>query len=281
MWRYLQRNAVENNLFMLNTNSKDLVDFSIDKYMAMDREDPNFQIYRSKVINEAKENIWFYFRELVVVPDETSLTGYKHFELTPKSMMLIYLYQKKKSFININNDEELCLYFLWNLHKSLYNTDLVLVNNNDKVTQISDVIKNYIAQMQCPVPFGSTQIMSDGLPHFLNCGLSRFSKQYCLNRQVILMELIDQMYDNYMKRNDWVESTRSLFVLENDLPTLSYSYILNSITDKCRFYLNGRTDPSSIDTITLNNFLQICYPYADTSMYDITDDTDLSSIYLI
>ena len=141
MWRYLQRNNVENNLFMLETKRKDLIDFSIEKYMSMDRDHPSFLIHRSKVIEEAKENIWFYFRELVMVPDETSITGYKHFELTPEFMMMIYLYDKQKSFINLNTDNDQCLHFLWNIHQSLHESDMVLVNNYDKTIEISKNVK--------------------------------------------------------------------------------------------------------------------------------------------
>ena len=106
MWRYLQRSNIENNLFMLQTHDKNLIDFSIEKYQSMDKDEPEFLEYRARIVNEVRENIWFYFRELVMVPDETSITGYKHFELSPESMMMIYLYTNHKSFINLNNDNE-------------------------------------------------------------------------------------------------------------------------------------------------------------------------------
>ena len=279
MWRYLQRNHVQNNLFMLQTISNELVDFSIEKYNAMDREDPMYLIYRSKIIDEAKNNIWFYFRELVVVPDETSLTGYKHFELTPEAMAMIYLYDTKKSFA-LNSEQDLCLYFLWNLHRSKFNTDLVLVNDLDNMANISNEVKTHIAHMRCHVPFGSTQALSDDQNHYLLCNIKTFSNLYLQNNSIDFLQTVNTTYNHYCKKNTWAESFDALFILEKDVPLITYSYMINLIKSGFKLYLNRRENESSIDTIILYNFLNTIFPKFDTSIYD-KKDTELNSLYLI
>lgn len=280
MWRYLQRNYVENNLFMLQTISNDLIDFSIEKYRSMNRDDPTFLIYRSKVIEEAKNNIWFYFRELVMIPDETSLSGYKHFELTPESMAMIYLYDKMKSFIIINPDDNLCLNFIWNLHKSKMNTDLVLINNIDKINEISNDIKKHIAHMECHVPFGSTQIMSDSDQHLVSCNLKSFTDLYLKNNSIDFQSYIHEIYNNYFQKNPWADGFYSLFILEKDMPLITYSYVINLINSGFQIYLNGIENKDSIDKIILDNFLNSSFPKIDTSIYD-KEDLSLNCLYLI
>ena len=279
MWRYLQRNYVENNLFMLQTNSPDLVDFSIEKYRSFDKDDPMFQIYRSKVIQEAKENIWFYFRELAVMPDETSITGYKRFELTPESMMMIYLYDKNKSFINMTADNTFYLHYLWNRTSSLYNNDLVMVNDIDTATAISTNIKKVIANMPIQVPFGSTQVISDNIDHFIVCDLRSFREFYLHQKYKSFDMYVFDKSEKYLTNIPWVDRPVPIFILENDLSLLAYSHILELNHGEV-FYFNNISNPDSMDKIILDKFLKMIYPKADTSIYD-TNDINLSSLYLI
>ena len=282
MWRYLQRNNIENNLFMLQTIRKELVDFTIDKYNSMDKESPSFLTLKSNVIDEVKENIWFYFRELVMVPDDSSVTGYKHFELTPKSMMMIYLYQKNKSFININTDDEICLYFLWNYHKSLYNKDLVLTNSLTKNEEISLDIKKHISHMSCQVPLGSTQAISDGIDHSILCTLPAFMNFY-FNKECgcIFIDEINKKVNMNIVKNNWVENNCGIFILEKDIPIIAYSYIISLINDnRYRLYLNGIENKNSMDKYILDNFLCAYFTFAESELYDM-DKSDLNCLYLI
>lgn len=279
MWRYLQRHYVENNLFMLQTNSPDLVDFSIEKYRSFDKDDPTFPIYRSKVIQEAKENIWFYFRELAVMPDPTSITGYKQFELTPESMMMIYLYDKNKSFINMNTYNTFDLHYLWNRTHSLYNNDLVMVNNIDNAINISNQIRKVIANMPIQVPFGSTQVMSDDINHFIVCNMKSFQEFYLHQKYKSFDMRVFEESEKYLTSNPWVNRPVPIFILENDLPLLAYSHILELNHGEV-FYLNTIANNNSTDKIILDKFLKMMYPKADTSIYD-TNELNLSSLYLI
>lgn len=280
MWRYLQRYGISNNLFMLQTHDADLVDFSIDKYQMMDREDPSFKIYREKVIQEAKNNIWFYFRELIMVPTDHTMTEYKHFELTPEYMMMIYLYDKKKSFINLVGHNTLCLQFIWNLHRSLYSGDLVLTNNYDEINEISNNIKKYIANMPCQVPFGGTQAISDGIAHSIICNLEAFKLYYIRNGNMGLQASIYDRYRNCCHQNNETEYTKSLFILEKDMPIITYSYIAPLLKERYRLYINCPENLNMVDSTMLNNFLKGCFALAYDGLYDI-DDTVLNDLYLI
>ena len=279
MWRYLQRENIENNLFMLQTHDKDLVDFSIEKYKSMDREDPNFLIYKYKIIEEAKSNIWFYFRELLVMPDENG--GYKPFELNPCSMMMIYLYTKGKSFINTDLiHSSLTLQFLWNYHKSLYNTDIVLVNNLDSIDKISNDIKKHIAHMECQVPLGSSQIISDNRYHYIMSNLDSFNNYYNKKDsedELYFIKTIRSYIKERLINNFGVESlSYRIFILESDMSIIPYAQ-LDTITD-LRLCLNA------MDTsITGSNILYESFKYnnlANSKIYDIKDDI-LDRFYVI
>ena len=279
MWRHLQKYKIENNLFMLQVLDDGLVDFSIEKYMSMDRDDPTFQIYRNRVIEEARNNIWFYFRELVMVPDEESLSGYKHFELSPATMLMIYLYDKKASFITANGHHDICLKLLWNLHKSKTNTDLVLVNDFSKMEMIETDMKKCIANMRCHIPFGSSQILSDNIEHRLSCNTTSIKNLYLQNSRIYFKDIIDSIYKKYMQGNSWVTGLNSIFILENDMPLITYSYVLDLVNHGYRLYLSG-ISIDNIDRLALNNFLNMYIPYADTSIYDI-NERDMKSLYVI
>lgn len=280
MWRFLQRNKIQNNLFMLQTNRKELVDFSIEKFQSMDREDPYFAIYKSMIIEEIKENIWFYFRELVVIPDETSLTGYSHFELTQENMLMIYLYDKQKSFINFKSENELCLQFLWNRYSSIYNNDIVLINNHDIVKELSDDMRKHIASMECQIPLGSNQIISDHTNRYITCNEKAFNNHYFINRNYNLIDDIKYVYNTYAQRNSWIEEPLTIFILEKDMPLITYSCVIKDFNrNKYNLYLNG-IDNNSIDRSVLKNFLSGYFTSASSIIYDM-DDNDLHSMYLI
>jgi len=278
MWRYLQRENVENNLFMLQTHSKNLVDFSIEKYKSMDKEDPNFLIYRSKIIEEAKNNIWFYFRELVVVPDENG--GYKPFELNPSSMMMIYLYEKGISFINTDlNDGALTLQFLWNYHKSLYNTDIVLVHNLESVDKISSDIKKHIAHMECQVPLGSSQIMSDNRYRYVISNFNSFKKYYNkkeFDEELYYIKTLRSFIKERLINNLGTESTYRIFILETDMCNLSYAQL--DTADDLKVCMNiMKKDRVGSDVV----YKSIEYKEKATSkVYDTRDD-ELNKFYVI
>lgn len=283
MWRYLQRHNIENNLFMLETKHKELVDFSIEKYYEYLNEPDrvNYERYKSLIIEEVKQNIWFYFRELAVVPDEDSFTGYKQFELTPENMLMIYLYDNNKSFINFKPENDACLQLLWNRHVSLINNDIVLVNNNDAITEISDNVRKCIANMEVQVPIGSNQVISDHTNRYITCGNeSIFKKYYFKSMQHDLIKSIDNIYSTFAQGNPWVKNDKTIFILENDMTIITYSCIIKYFNnDNYKFYLNGIHN-DSIDSILLKSFITGYYTQVNYNIYDIKKD-NMENVYII
>ena len=104
-WHYLQDNGVENNSFMLELKNKKLIDFSYEKFMNEERTKEETIELREMILNEVKENIWFFFREIVRIPNPVSSHYYNNemessrFVLTPITMAMIYLYDNSQDFI--------------------------------------------------------------------------------------------------------------------------------------------------------------------------------------
>lgn len=100
MREYLQDNNIENNLFMLETKDNDLIGIDIyDKLIHLEGEDR--YLFLRKVLDECKENIWFYFREIVHIPNILAYTNdtatYENggmFILNQYFMDIIYTYSK-------------------------------------------------------------------------------------------------------------------------------------------------------------------------------------------
>jgi hypothetical protein len=76
-------------------------------------------------------------------------------------------------------------------------------------------------------------------------------------------------------------NNNSIFILENDLPLIVYSYILDYIKSY-NLYLNGISNSNiiNIEYTTFYNFINLLYPFADDSFYDINPDS-LEKLYLI
>lgn len=146
----LQDNNVENCFFMNETLDKDLVDVNVyqmlDKYRN-DTKKKNALIAKVKI--ECEKNIWYYFREVVRIPDRYHIlandnTGLSKYSLTDSMCKMIYLYNNGLSTVIICNDENeylsyitlVCLaireeFFL--THTIDYETStIVFGNHNDK-----------------------------------------------------------------------------------------------------------------------------------------------------
>ena len=82
MHQYLQDMGIRNNKFMLVLLDPDLA--RIDPY------DPNLStVYKTKVLKECLFNPWYFFREVVRIPDSGQNNGIK-FELTRGNMALLF-----------------------------------------------------------------------------------------------------------------------------------------------------------------------------------------------
>lgn len=103
----LQDAGIENCFFMNETINKDLVD--IDVYQTIDkyRNDPKKKAaFISRVQMECEKNIWYFFREVVRIPDEYHIiakdsTGLSRYPLTDDMCKLIYMYDHGLSPVSI------------------------------------------------------------------------------------------------------------------------------------------------------------------------------------
>lgn len=102
-WRFLQDKNIYNNDFMLQLNDETLQGFELsDIDQIEDAKERNELI--QKVLTECKNNIWFFFREIVRIGNGvTNSIGFhendSRFILSPLSAKLIYLYDKNQNFI--------------------------------------------------------------------------------------------------------------------------------------------------------------------------------------
>ena len=174
----------------------------------------------------------------------------------------------------------MCLHFIWNLHKSLYNTDLILTNNIDVIEAISNNMKKHIANMRVQVPFGSTQAISDSNLHALLCNLESFKFYYNNDRYYSLSNIVLSRYNDFYQKNLITDDSRAIFILEKDMPLITYSFIHELLENGCVVYFNAREDYNSMDTKILYNFLKGYFPLADDSIYD-KNELELNRLYLI
>lgn len=102
MWHHLQDKNIENNIFMLRLDDKSLIDFDVSQLYTDDKEKRTKLL--EKVVNECKNNIWFFFREVVRIPNILSMdVGWKsntiRFVLNKDLLILIYAYEHKFSIL--------------------------------------------------------------------------------------------------------------------------------------------------------------------------------------
>ena len=82
MHRYLKDSGIENNKFMLVLLDPDLA--------RIDPHDPNLnRLMKQKVLRECIYNPWYFFREVVRIPDSGQATGVK-FELSRGNLALLF-----------------------------------------------------------------------------------------------------------------------------------------------------------------------------------------------
>lgn len=262
MWHYLQRNNIRNNIFMLGTNNSSLVDFSLDKWSSFPRntsDDYKFiESFKHKLINEIYDNIWFYFREIVLVPDKNKQNKFINFTLTPKTMMMIYLYINNKSYIinNIDDDVLITQYYLWVYNRQFKNNDMILTNNVNNTNDIIKKISCLILNSHSPVPFGINSMITDSIERCIFVNKETFIDSFNFDNY------LNKKYKTSISNNEWISKNKVLFTLDdNNIDIYDKLSIPNS---KYTLYLLG------------NNNINV--KKADVSIYD---KTVLEDIYLI
>lgn len=97
--------SVNNYEFMLKVYDPDLVDFDLDSYLQLIHGTDEsvarlaYNTIGQKITEEVKNNIWFFFREILRVNN-----GMNQFHLTEKSMRMIFAYANGKNVIDFSGD---------------------------------------------------------------------------------------------------------------------------------------------------------------------------------
>ena len=158
--KYLEDSGVSNNKFMLVLLDPDLA--RIDPF------DPNLsRMMKTKVLKECLYNPWYYFREIVRIPDSGQATGVK-FELTRGNLALIFclmlnlntfLEQPRQTGKTISS---LCWYlYLFNFGTA--NAEMSFLNkklddsklNLQRIREIRELLPSYLKMDQAFAPDGS------------------------------------------------------------------------------------------------------------------------------
>ena len=158
--KYLEDSGISNNKFMLVLLDPDLA--RIDPF------DPNLsRMMKTKVLKECLYNPWYYFREIVRIPDSGQATGVK-FELTRGNLALIFclmlnlntfLEQPRQTGKTISS---LCWYlYLFNFGTA--NAEMSFLNkklddsklNLQRIREIRELLPSYLKMDQAFAPDGS------------------------------------------------------------------------------------------------------------------------------
>ena len=158
--QYLKDSGIANNKFMLVLLDPDLA--------RIDPHDPNLNTaYKTKVLRECLYNPWYYFREVVRIPDSGQASGVK-FELTRGNLALIFcLMMNLNTFLEQPRQtgktiSSLCWYlYLFNFGTA--NAEMSFLNkklddsklNLQRIREIRDLLPSYLKMDQAFAPDGS------------------------------------------------------------------------------------------------------------------------------
>lgn len=152
MSEYLQDKGVKNNIFMFKTLNHELVGKSVDELLQIDDEEKLAKIKLS-IIEECKNNIWYFFREVIKIPIPGLQHNYEdcvYFPLSPLSMAMIWCYEHGISFYAYTDSDDfyryetmVWLYIYDNFVKdSLYNK-IITFSNSNNIKKLYDTIMKF------------------------------------------------------------------------------------------------------------------------------------------
>ena len=160
MSQYLKDSGIENNKFMLALLDPDLA--------RIDPHDPKLNtIMKQKVLRECIYNPWYFFREVVRIPDSGQATGVK-FELTRGNLALLFcLMMNLNTFLEQPRQtgktiSSLCWYlYLFNFGTA--NAEMSFLNkklddsklNLQRIREIRALLPSYLVMDQAFAPDGS------------------------------------------------------------------------------------------------------------------------------
>ena len=172
MWHLLQDMNVDNNDFMLTLNHDQAKEFILK------RNDGGVVSPQMKLvlINEMKSNVWFFFREYIIIEDSLSSAAVSynhrihntynmHFILNPVTLAMIYLYDHHKNFIVDDSipGVKLCMALLYYYEKVIKNNDVKTFNHELKTYDVNE--NTYLSVLDwCDNITQSILFTQNGLP---------------------------------------------------------------------------------------------------------------------
>ena len=158
--QYLKDSGIENNRFMLVLLDPDLA--------RIDPHDPNLStMMKTKVLRECLHNPWYFFREVVRIPDSGQPKGVK-FELSRGNLALIFcLMLNLNTFLEMPRQtgktiSSICWYlYLFNFGTA--NAEMSFLNkklddsklNLQRIREIRDLLPSYLKMDQAFAPDGT------------------------------------------------------------------------------------------------------------------------------
>lgn len=159
VWHNIQDREVEpvnvsNNGFMLELKNEKLDGIELENLSDYDLETELY--YRDAIREECQNNVWYFFREILRIPNDLNIaigdyTNASKFNLTGKSLDLIWAYNNGYSIINQSSDTEsvLCITALYLYDKfirtpvnSEYFTEKILLQDvyKDKYDKLPNLL---------------------------------------------------------------------------------------------------------------------------------------------
>jgi hypothetical protein len=281
MWHLLQRNNIENNIFMLQVNDPALADFSYEDLINADPDDPMTNVLRTQVINECKQNIWFYFREVATIPlydDKSGKQAYFRFPLTEKTMAMIYLFQAGASFIckHLDDTTKYTYELLWNYYHSTKGTDFQISNSSK--SDIKDAVLKAQIVASNRIVWGSSLAVSLPENRFIcndDRSLESRLRQYGGNP---LQQDIEKAYKAFIPVNS-KQKSGALFDLTHNTTPLMYTLLFHMLPDKINwdYYFLG-FESQSIEWTILQSWMK---DFIDEFKIDDYSKKSLNKVYFI
>jgi hypothetical protein len=140
MSKFLKMSGIKNNLFMLKQLSEEKLPDPYDPFLT-DSD-------KARIIHESMNNIWYYFREVVRIPNGNVL---EKFELTPATMAVIYALNSGYNIYWLgcrqvsHKTTTMLLYLLWGRQLRAFFINANNLNHfNIRLAELHNTLPSYI-----------------------------------------------------------------------------------------------------------------------------------------
>ena len=256
MWRYLQDMNVENCTFMLELYDESLKNFRLSDLETDDKKARADLL--KKVHEECQRNIWFYFREIVRIPNPVAFYSHQNsisescYILNPTEMKMIYAYQHGISLINKINEMPRGIHttlYLLELYSSFFGPEnnTCIISYNDESAQQRRFLNNASTKFTVfpSLEFDETRVI-------VSIASSQGDKVYLPHEKYNNVFLfVDR---NYSKENFYQNLYELKFAKDN--PSNIYGCIINKkteLTEYEKIIEKMMISPLPIDTVLFDN----------------------------